>query len=187
MTDPREAARGLPALAARAQLGDRAALEGLLRRLQPALADHIRSIVRDDALAADVLQDTLIIVATKLSSVRQTEWVRAWAYRVATRAAIRAARSRSREQSLLIEELPEIPAAEPEELSVDTDRLLAELAHRLATLPFAAQLVVRMHYLESLTQLEISEALEIPLGTVKSRLAYGLTCLRRSMAPGSSC
>lgn len=38
--------------------------------------------------------------------------------------------------------------------------------------------VIRMHYLEGLTHLEIAEALELALGTVKSRLAYGVTKLR---------
>jgi DNA-directed RNA polymerase specialized sigma24 family protein len=40
--------------------------------------------------------------------------------------------------------------------------------------------VLRLHYLQSMTQQEIAEVLEIPIGTVKSRLAYGLMCLRRT-------
>jgi DNA-directed RNA polymerase specialized sigma24 family protein len=40
-----------------------------------------------------------------------------------------------------------------------------------------------MHYLQSLTQQEVAEALEIPLGTVKSRISYGLQLLRRNWAP----
>jgi RNA polymerase sigma-70 factor (ECF subfamily) len=38
-----------------------------------------------------------------------------------------------------------------------------------------------MRYLQELSQQEIAEALEIPIGTVKSRIAYGLSLLRRTM------
>jgi DNA-directed RNA polymerase specialized sigma24 family protein len=40
-----------------------------------------------------------------------------------------------------------------------------------------------MHYLQELTYPEIGEALELPIGTVKSRLAYGLAALRRLTLP----
>jgi RNA polymerase sigma-70 factor (ECF subfamily) len=61
--------------------------------------------------------------------------------------------------------------------------LVAALPAKLAALPAAAQVVLRLHYLQSLTQQEIAEVLEIPLGTVKSRLAYGLMCLRKTWVP----
>jgi RNA polymerase sigma-70 factor (ECF subfamily) len=45
--------------------------------------------------------------------------------------------------------------------------------------------VVRLRFVEDLSQQEIAEALEIPLGTVKSRLAYGLERLRALLRPPS--
>jgi RNA polymerase sigma-70 factor (ECF subfamily) len=173
----------LPALAARAQLGDRGALEELLRRLQAPLRDHIRGIVRDDDLAADVLQDALIILCRRLGTVRQTEWIRAWAYRVATREAFRAVRRSRRNQGEPFEDFSEIPNASEDPSEIASEDLLAELPERIAGLPQAAQVVVRLHYLQSLTQQEIAEALEIPVGTVKSRLAYGLMVLRKAWVP----
>ncbi len=47
-------------------------------------------------------------------------------------------------------------------------------------LPPHAQIAIRMHYLQELSQQEIAEALEIPIGAVKSRIAYGLSALRRA-------
>jgi DNA-directed RNA polymerase specialized sigma24 family protein len=42
-----------------------------------------------------------------------------------------------------------------------------------------------MHYIDGLTYVEIGEALEIAVGTVKSRLAYGLAAMRRqAVSPG---
>jgi len=58
--------------------------------------------------------------------------------------------------------------------------LVAQLASRLDELSPASQIALRMHYLEGLTHVEISEALEVPEGTVKSRLSYGLAALRKS-------
>jgi RNA polymerase sigma-70 factor (ECF subfamily) len=59
--------------------------------------------------------------------------------------------------------------------------LIAALPDALAALPPASQLVLRMHYLEGLTHLEVAEGLEISMGTVKSRLAYGLAALRKTV------
>ena len=50
--------------------------------------------------------------------------------------------------------------------------------------PRQAQLVLRMRYLQELSQHEIAEALEIPIGMVKSRINYGLTTLRQTMKRG---
>lgn len=177
----RPADRSLPALAARAQLGDRGALEELLRRLQPPLGAHIRALVRDDDLAADVLQDTLIIVCRRLDSVRNVEWVRAWAYRVATREAFRSLRQAHRERETFVDDLSSVPELSARDEELDDDEMLVELPAKLAALPVAAQVVLRLRYQESLTQQEIAEALEIPIGTVKSRIAYGLMCLRRAV------
>jgi RNA polymerase sigma-70 factor, ECF subfamily len=173
------AARSLSALAARAQLGDRTALEELLRRLQSPLGEHIRGMVRDDDLALDVLQDSLIIICRRLGTVRQTALVHAWAYRVATREAVRSVRRSRRHQGEPFDEMAALPDSSADESGIDEEELLAALPAQLAALPAGAQIVLRLHYLQSLTQQEIAEALEIPVGTVKSRLAYGLTCLRR--------
>jgi RNA polymerase sigma-70 factor (ECF subfamily) len=124
-----------------------------------------------------------MILCRKLGTVRQTEWIRAWAYRVATRASFRALRRARRDRVDLFEDLSEIPDTAEDESEIDADKLLAELPTTIARLPAAAQVVVRLHYLESLTQQEIAEALEVPIGTVKSRLAYGLMCLRKVWAP----
>ena len=78
-----------------------------------------------------------------------------------------------------VDALPEVAVAE-EELRIDADEVRA-LNAALDAVPRASQVVLRMHYLHGLTHVEIAEALEISLGTVKSRLHYGLTWLRRRL------
>ena len=177
MPDGRDA---LPALAARAQLGDREALERLLRNLQKPLGEHIRGVMRDDAAAQDVLQETLLLVCRRLNTLRQVEWVRAWAYRIATREAIRALRRRHRRMENPIDDAAVVAAPEADAAEID-EELLAALPKSLVELPPAAQAVVRLHYLHSLSQQEIAAILEIPIGTVKSRISYGLQRLRALM------
>ncbi|HMG47723.1 MAG TPA: RNA polymerase sigma factor [Allosphingosinicella sp.] len=166
---------GLVLLVLRAQTGDRQALDRLLRDHQAALYRHIRTIARDGDLALDALQNSLLLIARRLTSLRDPRWFKAWAYRIATREAVRTAKREARVHAFEDEAAPEadgpIDAALPE-----------ECLHRLAELPPAAQIVVRLHYLEEMTFVEVAEALEIPVGTVKSRLAYGLARLRASMA-----
>ncbi len=59
--------------------------------------------------------------------------------------------------------------------------LIAAVPSRLDSLSPGSQVVLRMHYLDGLTHVEIAEALEVAVGTVKSRLSYGLAALRRNM------
>jgi RNA polymerase sigma-70 factor (ECF subfamily) len=167
----------LPALAARAQLGDRAALETLLRGLQDPLREHIRALVRDDDLADDALQESLLLVCRKLRGLREPRWVRAWAYRVATREAVRTARQAARrrgEPLVNLTEADEIAEVAP---VPDADELAA-LMRGVEALSTTLRVVIRMHYLREMSQQEIAAALEIPVGTVKSRLAAGLARLR---------
>ena len=174
----RRKADPLPSLAARVQLGDRGALEKLLRALEPPLLAHVNTIVNDRDLADDVLQEVLLKISRGLGSLREPNWVRAWAYRITTREAIRVVRAERHQRCDAIDDLDDMPAADEED-AVAPDDARDEVLACLDELPRRAQLVLRMRYLEEMSQQEIAEALEIPLGTVKSRLAYGLSVLRR--------
>lgn len=168
-------------LVARAQLGDRAALDGLLREVQAPLYAHLRLLLGDDDAAEDALQDALLAICRGLGGLRDPRWFRAWAWRVATRVAVRQSR-RSRRAPLDLwapEELDRVPAYEPD-ARFDAE-LLAALPPALDALSPASRVVLRMHYVDELTHREIAEALELSVGTVKSRLAYGLAALRKAV------
>lgn len=136
--------------------------------------------MRDDDDADDAVQEALWLVARRLGGLREPTLVRAWAYRIASREAIHALRrTRLRATERLADADPE-PAAPPEGEDLETPVDPAWL-DRLDQLPVKARLVVRLRFLEGMSQEEIAEALEIPIGTVKSRLSYGLTRLRASL------
>ena len=161
--------------ALRAQCGDRDALERLLRSVQPALHRYVRRLT-GDADADDVVQDTLVAIARNVVWLVEPRLFRAWAFRIASRAAfshLRRVRRRGVEESadLVLASLP-APETRP------GDELLIELLES-DTLSPASRAVLVLHFQEDMQLAEVAAVLEIPLGTVKSRLAYGLKTLRR--------
>jgi RNA polymerase sigma-70 factor, ECF subfamily len=174
-----------PLLVARAQLGDLRALDALLAAVQAPLFRHLVSVLGDEHAAEDALQETLFTISRRLGTLREPQWFRAWAYRIANRTAMRhGRRSRRAPEAVDPAELSELPADEPEPM--DDPEHIASLVASIDSLPPASRSVLRLHYVDGLTQPEISEALEISLGTVKSRLAYGLAALRKRVRAPTS-
>lgn len=125
-----------------------------------------------------MMQASLLLIARRLETLRDPRWFRAWAYRIVTREAVRAAKRRGQERLLFDDgvqvDAVDLPAPEP-------DALAAMCGEAIEHLPAGARIVARLHYQDGLTLLEIAEALELPLGTVKSRLAYALVRLREAL------
>lgn len=170
-------------LVVRAQLGDVPALDAVLRSVQDAVYDHIAYIMRDPDAAKDVLQTVLLTVCRTLIQLQNPRLFRAWVFRIATRAAVRA-RHRSRwHEASIPEDVPDLTQTEREPV-VDDD--LASLLRQLVDeLPPACGVAVRLRYLEELSLAEVAEALDVPVGTVKSRIAYGIELLRQRVNPVS--
>ena len=149
--------------------------------MQDQLYEHIRAIVGDSDTAKDVLQESLWMIARKLPSLRDPRWMRAWAYRIATREAVHRTHSEKRWKEALRGDDLNVLVAEADDEQFDGE-VIAEIVSRLDSLSPASQVVLRMHYLQGLTHVEIAEALEVAVGTVKSRLSYGLAALRREVS-----
>lgn len=139
------------------------------------------SLVNDASLAADLTQQTFYIYAGKRGQIRDASRTKAWLFTTLHREFIAVRRKETRhpeyELSLLEEDLPVIP---PEALrSLDLKLVLDALA-RLEE-RFRVPLV--LYHLEELSYREIAELLEIPIGTVMSRLARGREHLFRALHP----
>ena len=168
-------------LVLRAQTGDREALDALLASVQEPLYRYLLSLVGERQLAEDVLQETFIRVYRKLGWLREPGLFRAWAYRIATREAFRQLKRERRwaEQVRDDETLGAVAAPPPrEELARE---LSARLRETVAALSPASRAVIVLYYLHELSLEETADILGLPLGTVKSRLAYGLEALRRRL------
>jgi RNA polymerase sigma-70 factor (ECF subfamily) len=158
----------------RAQCGDREALELLLRSIQPSLHRYLCRLVGASD-SDDVLQDVLIVVARKLGWLEQPELFRPWAFRIASRAGFKHLK-RARRWPGDDAGLDDVAAPDPP----PPDELLRQLPTMDGISP-ASRAVLVLHFQEEMSLPAIAAILEVPLGTVKSRLAYGLNALRKTL------
>ena len=160
----------------RAQCRDRDALERLLTAVQPALHRYLAGLVGASD-ADDVLQDVLVIVVRRIGTLDDPALFRPWTFRVASREAFRHLRKRRlwRERHDEDGALGELPAP----LSVSSDEVRQHLLPALVAISPASRAVIMLHYQEELPLREVAAILGIPIGTAKSRLAYGLQSLRK--------
>lgn len=161
---------------AAAQAGDRAALERLLRDHQAQVHAVCRRITGNDADALDATQEALIAIVRGLPRFDGRSRFSTWAYRVATNACLDELRRRKRRPVVGLPEhdgaavdLVDPTAADPATTVGERQEVDAALA-RLAP-DFRVAVVLRD--LCQLDYAEISEVLEIPAGTVRSRIARG--------------
>ena len=162
-----------------AQSGSREALDELFKSVQEPLFRYIVTVVSDRALAEDVLQEVFIRIYRKLRWLREPQAFRAWAYRIATREAFRyLKRERSWTDQVRDEDVLNVmPVAEP----VYSPELVQRLPELVGDLSPGSRAVIVLYYLHEMSLVETAAVLDIPVGTVKSRLAYGLEKLRRRL------
>jgi RNA polymerase sigma-70 factor (ECF subfamily) len=168
-------------LVLRAQSGDREALDALLASVQEPLYRYLLSLVGGRHPAEDALQETFVRVYRKLTWLREPALFRPWAYRIATREAFRQLKRERPWAEQVRDEgaLREVAAPPPREEFAH--ELSARLRETVATLSPASRAVVVLYYLHEMSLEETAAVLGVPLGTVKSRLAYGLESLRRRL------
>lgn len=164
-----------------AQRGDRAALEALLRRHHDRLAALCRRLVGNDADGQDATQEALIAVVKGLERFDGRAAFTTWSYRVAVNACLDELRRRGRRPALGLQEDGDSPlpaaalSAEPTDSL--SDRLLLEPA--LARLPAEYRVPVVLRDICDLDYAQIAATLDIPPGTVRSRIARGRAQLAR--------
>lgn len=167
-------------LVLRAQSGDAEALDGLLRSVQEPLFRYLQRLAGSRELAEDALQETFVRIARKLKWLDEPRFFRTWAFRIASREALRILKREQRIDSTRADETlaEELPApADPVERAT-----VLPLLDRVSQ---ASRAVILLHYFEELSLQEVADALQLQPGTAKSRLAYGLQQLRRLIRESS--
>jgi RNA polymerase sigma-70 factor (ECF subfamily) len=178
----------------RFKAGETEAFGQLVRRYERELYGYLRRYLGDEALAEDVFQNTFLQVYQKLDQYETGRPVRPWLYTIATHQAIDALRRAGRRPvvSLDQERETEINGAKRSLLDIvearncdPLDQLEAEERRErvragLAELPEHLRSTVMLAYFQGLKYREIADILEIPVGTVKSRLHAALLKLQEA-------
>lgn len=139
---------------------------------------YVVHLTGDRALADDIVQETLVRAWRKPSVLDQRNAsARAWLFTVARHLVIDGARSAQRRHEIDVRALPETISAD------ETDALLDSwlIADALTALSAEHRFVIVHAYYGGRSVAEIARELEVPEGTVKSRLHYGLRALRLAL------
>ena len=172
-----------PDLVDRARGGDREAFSQLAAASFDQLFRTARLILRDDAAAADAVQDALLSAWLHISAVREPDRFEAWLRRLLVRGCYRQARRTGRRRVIEIQITPlDGPVSEDVQQATATRDQLERGFQRLS-IDQRAALVVH-HYL-GLPDLEASVVLDVPLGTYKSRLSRASAALRAALEADS--
>lgn len=173
-------------LAASARAGDRASFGRLAARWQPKLIGHAFRLMGDADQARDVVQDAWADIARGLARLDDAAAFPAWAYRIVSNKAADAIRSAQRGRKLnasfAAQPAPANRAVEQMETGADK----TPLAQALGALPPDQRAVVALFYREDFSVAEVAAALNVPAGTVKTRLMHARRKLRAALEGGKS-
>lgn len=161
--------------------GDKKAITLLYENYADSLYGVIQKIISDEDTAQDVLQETFVKIwryAKKYDSSKAKLFT--WLYRIAYNTAIDKVRSLKNKTN------KEVQIETSTVYKITTNQLnddVLDIQKHLSTLEEKYQIVINALFFEGMTQQEASEELNIPLGTIKSRLKIGLRELKKIYNP----
>lgn len=165
-------------LVKRAQHGERNAFSELVRLHARGVTNVIYRMCGNVQVAEDAAQETFIQAWLHLPSYRPHSSLRSWLYRIAVNTAIDMLRKEKRILPGELEEMPlQDPGLSPEAVFTRQERA-ALVQEAVLSLPDASRAVLVLREYEGMSYHEIAEALDIPTGTVMSRLNYARKLLR---------
>jgi len=166
-------------LARLAGRGDQRAFEAIFERYHQEIYQYCRAILSDPDEAQDALQSTMTSALRSLPGDERQIALRPWLYRVAVNLSYNRRPRKGVTFSSLDDGTDDIAAEgeSPSDAAERTERRRVVL-ECVDTLGPKHKIVVVLHYLNGLNLAEIAEIVEVPVGTVKSRLHYALRKLR---------
>ncbi len=161
-----------------------AGVDTLVERLYRSLYHFALSLARSEAVASDLTQETYYLWAAKGHQLRDATKVKAWLFTTLHREFLRRQRHSSRfphhETSQVEHELPVVSSTVVNDLDSITVMQALQRVDEHYRVPLA------MFYLEDFSYKEIADALDVPVGTVMSRLSRGKALLRVSLGEAAA-
>ncbi len=137
------------------------------------------SLTKSTDDAWDLTQESFLRLAKKRASIRSAKAIKSWLYTTLYREFLRIAKKSSRYDS--IEDLDTVETTEHVSPEQFKNAEANDVLNALLELKFVYRQVVTLYYLESYSYKEIATILEIPIGTVMSRLARGKDILKKTL------
>ncbi len=163
--------------------GDLEALGGLYDRHRQLVYRTALAITGDPEAAADLLHDTFLRLYRFGHRIDPTRPIEPWLYRMTANMAYTWVKRRGRWQHALREMADRLSREYPASPSqqVEKNEAWLEIRRALQAISPEKRVVVVLYYLNDLPINEIAEILDLPLGTVKSRLHYGRRALKQQL------
>lgn len=168
-------------LIAQAQQGDRQAFGELVRLNRERVINVVYRMCGNVNLAEDAAQEAFVRAWKHLPNYRPRSPFRNWVYRIATNVALDALR-RERE-TVDIDALPLTVSDEGPEAAVEGAERGEQVRQAVLALSPASRAALILREYEGFSYREIADTLDIPIGTVMSRLNYARSKLRQMLAP----
>jgi RNA polymerase sigma-70 factor (ECF subfamily) len=158
--------------------------ETLVSRYYGLLYKFAFSITRSEADACDLTQQTFYVCVEKGTQLRDRSKVKSWLFTTLHRIFLHSCRRQKRfphfDLDSVIAELPNV--SPPGVNHLDSERVLEALRQ----VDEVYQVPVALFYLDECSYKDIAKMLDVPIGTVKSRIARGITQLKKIMGQGCS-
>lgn len=168
-------------LVAAAQTGDRQAFERLARLWQADLLRHAWRLLGEADAAHDALQDAWLDIVRGLPRLKDGAAFPAWAYRIVTRKCAGTIRQRQKlrrtRAAMAAEPVAEINGAEIAETRLE----VGAVSRAIALLPPDQRSAIALFHGRELSVAEIAVALDVPVGTVKTRLMHARRKIRAAL------
>jgi RNA polymerase sigma-70 factor (ECF subfamily) len=164
----------------RAKQGDRNAFGELIIQHRAGVINIVYRLCGDAELAEDAAQEAFIKAWLKLNQYKPSSHFRNWMYRIATNTVLDILRRQRK--TVEIEPLPIASPLSGPETTLENQERTTYIQNAVLALSPASRVVLVLREYERLSYQEIANTLDIPLGTVMSRLNYARSQLRQSLA-----
>lgn len=167
------------------QRGDRQAFELIVRRYTARALGAARTLMHDTALAEDAAQDAFVRAFRAIRRFRTGEPFYPWLYRILRNSCLTTLKRRGKPGlSLDAEDAPPPPAPPSDPAAkLARDELRAAVREGMTHLSEPHREILHLSHFEGLAYKEIADCLEIPIGTVMSRLWAARQALKKVLAP----
>lgn len=159
------------------------------RNIQRLVDDHYQSLYRfayrltgNAAEAEDLTQETYCKAQANLLQLRDFERAKAWLFKILRNAYLQRARSNKRQSCLSLDDIGELPERSSGASDIDPGLLQKSLDE----LPESFRTALVLYYFEEFSYRDIAEQMDIPIGTVMSRLARAKAHLRARLQQSDS-